>query len=158
MLPINRIKEYQAEVKAALKDEQGNPLFNYSTMIIDKKNLSSILKERDEEENSYLIAVLPEFRLKGSEDNTKWVNILSFFILNKTDYSENDHDAYIDIFAKTQVKALAFVEKLLDDKANHTGAMCGFLNKLDENSISVNPVWNLDDCNGWVIEINLDTL
>lgn len=158
MLPINRIREYQAEVKAQLKDEQDKPLFNYINMIIDKPNLSKLLKEREEEENTYLIAVLPEFRLKGSEDNTKWVNILSFFILNKTDYSEHDQDSFINIFVETQVKAKAFVDKLLFDKANHTGAMCDFLNLLDENSIAVNPVWMMDGCNGWVVEINLDTL
>ncbi|MBX9886698.1 MAG: hypothetical protein K2Y30_02035 [Flavobacteriaceae bacterium] len=158
MLPINRIREYQAEVKATLLDADGKPLFNYINMIIDKPNLADLLKERVEEENSYLIAVLPEFRFKGSEDNVKAVNILSFFILNKTDYSEHDQDGFINIFVETQFKAIAFVKRMLEDKANFTGALCHFLNLLDEASISVNPVWNMDGCNGWVIDINLDTV
>lgn len=158
MLPINRIREYQAEVKATLKDEQDKPIFNYVNMIIDKPNLASILKDLPEEANTYLIAVVPEFRLKGTEDNVKAVNILSFFILNKTDYSEYDHDSFIGIFVETQAKAEAFIKKLLADKANFTGALCHFLQLLDEKSISVNPVWNMDGCNGWVVDINLDTV
>lgn len=158
MLPINRIREYQAEVKATLLDAEAKPIFNYINMIVDKPNLSVLLKERVEEENTYLIAVLPEFRFKGSEDNVKAVNILSFFILNKTDYSEHDHDGFIDIFVDTQAKAKAFVKRLLADKANFTGALCHFLNLLEESSIGVNPVWNMDGCNGWVIDINLDTV
>lgn len=158
MLPINRIREYQAEVKATLLDAEAKPIFNYINMIVDKPNLSVLLKERVEQENTYLIAVLPEFRFKGTEDNVKAVNILSFFILNKTDYSAHDHDGFINIFADTQVKSIAFVKRLLEDKANFTGALCHFLNLLDENAIAVNPVWNMDGCNGWVIDINLDTI
>lgn len=158
MLPINRIREYQAEIKAELKDIDGNPIFNYVEMIVEKKGLSKILKERTQEQNSYLIAVLPDFRFKGSEDNVKTVNILSFFILNKTDYSEHDHDSFLNIFVDTQAKAAAFVKKLLEDKSNNTGALCGFLQLLDENSIAVNPVYYMDGCNGWVVDINLDTI
>ncbi|MFA9191152.1 hypothetical protein AAGV28_07185 [Flavobacterium sp. FZUC8N2.13] len=157
MLPINRLKEYQAEVVAQLKDDQNKKLYNYTNMIVEKKGLSKLLQERLEEDNTYLISVLPEFRLKGEEDAAKWVNVLSFFILDKTAYSEHDHDSFINIFATTQIKAKAFVDKLLEDKSNHDGMFCGFLSYLDENSIAVNPVWHMDGCNGWVIDINLDS-
>lgn len=158
MLPINRIREYQAEIKAQLKDSEGKPIFNYINMIVEKNGLSKVLEDRTEEENSYLIAVLPDFRFKGNEDNVKTVNILSFFILNKTDYSEHDHDGFLNIFVETQIKAEAFIKKLINDKANFTGALCGFLQLLDENSIAVNPVYYMDGCNGWVVDINLDTV
>lgn len=157
MLPINRLKEYQAEVCASLLDSDNEKLFNFTTMIVDDKQLGMVLKEREEEESTFLISVLPSFRVKGEEDNSKWENILSFFILDKTDYSENDLDAFIDIFTRTQIKAKAFVDKLLEDKANHTGVFCGFLSFLDEKSIAVNPVWHMNGCNGWMIEINLDS-
>jgi hypothetical protein len=157
MLPINRLREYQAEISAQLLDADGNKIFNYTNMIVDKPGLSKLLKERTENDNTYLIAVLPEFRVKGVEDNLNWTNVLSFFILDKTDYSEHDHDGFIGIFTKTQTKAKAFVEKLIQDKSNHNGMFCSFLSLLDENSIAVNPVWNMDGCNGWVVDINLDS-
>lgn len=157
MLPLNRLREYQAEVAAVLFDENNNKMFNYCDMVVDDSELSKILKERVEEDNTFLIAVVPEFNMKGDQDRAKWENILQFFILDKTDYSEHDRDSYLNIFVNTQAKAQAFVEKLLEDKANHEGLFCGFLSWLDENSIRVYPVWKKDGCNGWSIEINLDT-
>lgn len=157
MLPLNRLREYQVEVSAQLLDENDNKMFNYYDMVVDDSELSKILKERVPEDNTFLIAVVPEFNMKGEEDQAKWENILQFFILDKTDYSEHDRDSYLDIFVTTQAKALAFVNKLLEDKGNHEGMFCNFLSYLDENSIRVYPVWKKDGCNGWAVEINLDT-
>jgi hypothetical protein len=157
MLPINRLREYQAEVAAQLFDTEGNKMFNYCDMVIDDSELAKILKERVPEDNTLLIAVMPEFNMKGEEDQAKWQNVLQFFILDKTDYSEHDRDSYINIFVQTQAKAQAFVEKLIEDKANHDGMFCGFLSWLDENSIIVYPVWKKEGCNGWSVEISLNT-
>lgn len=157
MLPLNRLREYQAEVAAQLLDENDNKMFNYYDMVVDDSELSKILKERVQEHNTFLISVVPEFNMKGDEDNAKWDNVLQFFILDKTSYSEHDRDSYLNIFVTTQSKALAFVNKLLEDKADQSGMFCGFLSWLDENSIRVYPVWKKDGCNGWAVEINLDT-
>ena len=43
MLPINRLREYQAELCATLLDDNGNKLFNYADMIIDDSELSKLL-------------------------------------------------------------------------------------------------------------------
>jgi hypothetical protein len=157
MLPLNRLREYQAEVCAQLIDEKGKKLFNFSDLIIEDTELSKLLKERVSEDNTFLIAVMPDFDMKGGEDNSKWENILAFFILDKTDYSEHDHDSYINIFIETQIKTQAFVDKLLEDKANRDGIFCNFLSWLDESSIHVKPVVKKDGCNGWMVELNFDT-
>jgi hypothetical protein len=157
MLPLNRLREYQAEVCAQLLDENGKKLFNFSDMIIDNSELSKLLKDRVAEDNTFLIAVMPEFQMKGEEDRSKWENILQFFILDKTDYSEYDRDGYLNIFVETQAKAQAFVDKLIEDKSNRDGVFCNFLSWLDENSIRVSPVWKMDQCNGWMVELNFDT-
>lgn len=157
MLPINRLLEYQAEVVATLLDDENKKLFNYSDMVIDDSELSKVLEERAEEDNTFFISVLPEFQMKGQEDNAKWENILTFFILDKTDYSEHDRDEFRNIFVNTQIKTQAFIDKLLEDKTDNQGMFCGFLSWLDENSIGVYPVWKKMGCNGWRVEINLDT-
>ena len=46
MLPLNRLREYQAEVAAVLLDENNNKMFNYCDMVVDDSELSKILKER----------------------------------------------------------------------------------------------------------------
>ncbi|MDR6844529.1 hypothetical protein [Flavobacterium granuli] len=157
MLALNRLREYQAEVCAQLLDADGKKMFNYYNMIIDNSGLSKLLKERVEEENTFLIAVMPDFQMKGQEDSTKWENILQFFILDKTDYSEHDHDGFINIFVETQVKAKAFIDKLIEDKSNRNGVFCNFLSWLDEESIRVSPIWEMNQCNGWKVELNFDT-
>ncbi len=157
MLPINRIREYQVEIKNLLFDQQNNPLFGYCAMVVDDSQLSKILKERVASDNTFLISVVPDHYLKGSEDAARFHNALTFFILDKTDYSEHDHDSFIDIFSTTQTKALALVRHILKDKNNQTGNFCGFLNWLDENSINIVPVWAKDGCNGWKLDFNLQT-
>ena len=157
MLPINRLKEYQAELCEFLRDENGKKLFNYYDMIIDDSELANVLKERAEEDNTFLISVMPDYIMKGQQDNEKWENILQFFILDKTDYSDNDREAFLDIFVQTQYKASRFVYKLLEDKANVDGVFCGFISWLREDSISVRPVWKMNGCNGWTVTINLDS-
>jgi hypothetical protein len=157
MLPINRLLEYQDEACAELLDANNNRMFGYSDMIIDDSELSKILKERTVDEDTMFISVLPSYRMKGQEDNAKWDNVLQFFILDKTDYSEHDRDGFKNIFVKTQIKAQAFIYKLLNDKADNNSLFCGFLSYLDENSITVDPVWKKEGCNGWTININLET-
>jgi len=157
MLEINRLLEYLVECKVSIKDENNKTVFNYVTIVLDDSELANILKEREESDNSFLIAVLPEFKGKGDEDNAEWQNYLAFFILDKTDYSENDRDAYLNIFVETQKKTQAFVDKLVSDKSNRTGSLCNFLSKMSENSIDVRPIWKKNDCNGWMVELNVNT-
>jgi hypothetical protein len=157
MLPINRLLEYQAEVVAVLLDANNHKMFGYADMIIDDSELALVLKERTVDEDTMFISVMPSYRMKGIEDNAKWDNVLQFFILDKTDYSEHDRDGFRNIFVKTQIKTQAFLYKLMNDKADNNSLFCGFLSYLDENSITVDPVWKMHGCNGWTININLDT-
>lgn len=157
MLPLNRLLEYQAELCEALRNENNQKLFNFTTMIIDDSELANVLKERVPEDNTFLISVMPDYTMKGDQDNTNWENILQFFILDKTDYSDHDRDEFLAVFVQTQIKAQAFVYQLLEDKANIDGVFCGFLSWLKEDSISVRPVWKMNGCNGWTVTINLDS-
>jgi hypothetical protein len=158
MLPLKRLLEYQAELVAVLVDDKNKKIFNYSAMVVDDSELANHLKERVESDNTFLISIVPEFHMKGEENNTKWENVLAFFVLDKTDYSEQTKDSFINIFATTQEKAQALVNKILSDKADASSVFCGILSWIDENSISVTPVWHKNDCNGWMVNINLDTL
>ena len=105
MLPLKRLIEYQAELVAVLVDDNNRKIFNYSAMVLDDSELASHLKERVESDNTFLISIVPEFHMRGEENATKWENVLAFFVLDKTDYSEQTKDSFINIFATTQVKA-----------------------------------------------------
>ncbi len=157
MVTINRLREYVAETVATMVDDEDNKLFNYSTIVLDNEELSKILQERKKEDNTFLIAVMPEFGMNGDEDNAKWSNMLQFLVLDKTAYSDINREEYLNIFAKNQIKARDFIYKMLEDKSNSKGMFCGFLSFLKENSISVNPIKQNNGCNGWSIEIDLET-
>ena len=157
MLLLNKLIEYTDSCKTALVDDEGNTMFNFSDMVLDNDELSKILQERKKTENTFLIAIMPEHGMEGEEDNSKWKNMLMFMVLNKTDYSDLKRKEYLNEFASTQIKARAFVDKLLTDKANMDGMFCGFLSWLKEGSIRVYPVKQNQGCNGWAIEIDIDT-
>lgn len=157
MLEINKLRDYTKSVIENLKDAAGNKMFNYTTIIIDNSELANVLEERKKTENTFLISIMPDFKIRGSEDNAKWNNSLMFLVLDKTSYSDKNREEYIDIFVQTQEKAQAFIYKLLEDKGDSQGMFCGFLTWLEEDSIAVSPVWKSSGCNGWMIEVSLDS-
>lgn len=152
MLSVTRLKEFVVEVKATI------PSINFVEMVADDSQLIKFLEERKPTDNNLFIAVLPQFNINGDEDKAKWNNMLMFFVLAK--YSKKDiknTDEYMDIFGTTQATALEFVNYLLSEKSGDNGELCGIANELIENSISVTPVWEKAQCNGWMIEIDLAT-
>lgn len=157
MLLLNRLIEYTEECKNELFDDEEKPMFNYCTMVLDNEELAKVLQERKKNENTFLIAVMPDYAMNGEEDNAKWRNMLQFMILDKTDYSDLKRSEYLNVFVTTQLKARAIVDKILEDKSNLDGMFCGFLSWLREGSIIVSPVKQHQGCKGWSIEINLDT-
>jgi hypothetical protein len=64
--------------------------------------------------------------------------MLQFFILDKTDYSEHDRDAFLNIFVKRKSTRALLIN--YSDKTNSEGVFCGFI-LVKEDSISVKPVW-----------------
>lgn len=157
MLFLTRLYEYQAEIKAELLDDKGLPIFHLEDSVIDDSELSKLLKDKVKKDQSILISVCPDHIVTGSEDNSKFNNTLMFFVLEKTDYSDNTRDQFKQIFARTQMRVYQLVNKLLDDKATSSGAFCNIMKQLKENSIQITPVWKKESCNGWLITFNFDT-
>ena len=127
-------------------------------MVVDDSQLVKLLEARKPGDNNMFIAVLPQFNLSGTENQSKWNNMLMFFVLAKFSKRDiKDTDEYMDIYGSTQQTALAFVEYLLSQKSGDNGELCGIANELVENSINIVPVWEKAQCNGWLIEIDLYT-
>lgn len=151
MLTVIRLKEYTAEIVASIAE------LNSGYTCVTRDELTKFMKDHNTEKNQLLLTILPEHNIVGSEDNVMWENALGMYVFEKTDYSEHDHDSYLNIFANTQATAKKLVDKLFDDKANHTGALCNFLQRLEESSIIVSPVKGVNGCNGYYIGITFDT-
>ena len=152
MLNITRLREFLAEAKAEI------PTIKFTDMVVDDSQLIDFLKDRKPADNNFLIAIVPQFTIDGTEDRTKWQNQLMFMILAKgarRDFKNNDE--YMQVYADTQATALAFVQYLLTEKTGDNSTFCGLFNELVENSISVYPIWEKAQCNGWMVEIDLLT-
>lgn len=151
MLTVNRLREYTAEMQAAITE------INKAHVVVTSDELAKFMKDLKQSENFLLLALLPNHEMVGSEDNSKVNNVLGFYIWEKTDHSSQKHDDYLDSFSNTQEAAKKVVEKLLDDKANHTGALCNFLNRLKESSIDIMPRKGVHQCQGYYIGFHFET-
>lgn len=156
MLLLNNLRQY---IQRVVSEEMtnGKKTFNFTDVVIDDSELSMILKERKNGDNTMLITILPQFGLNGTEDQAKWKNYLMFMILEKTSYSDKNRAEFLEIFEQTQFKAKQFVDRMLVDKTDEEGMFCGLLTWLREDSIQVDPVWKKHDCNGWMITVELES-
>lgn len=150
MLKINRLREFLAETKETITG------INFAELVIDDSQFIKFLKERKESDNCFLIGVVPQFPLTGSEDSYKWNNQLQFFILKKRS-DRSSHDELMLNMQTTQTLVNEFVELLLGNNVGEAGTFCGLSNQLSPGSLLVYPVWEKAQCDGWTIEIDLLT-
>jgi hypothetical protein len=147
MLKVSDLRAYSTEVKEAIAG------INSTYMAVTKENLMKFMQEHKKESNILMLSLIPSHRLTGDPDSAKWNNLVGFYFLEKTDYSQYDAEGYLSIFERTQEVARLFVNKLLEDKADNAGLFCGFLAYLDEDSIGVDPIVALNGCNGYYVEL-----
>lgn len=151
MLNITRLNEFLAEAKAAIN------AINYTNMIVSDSQLVKLLKERETDENNFLIGIVPQFGINGDEDRAKWNNQLMFMVLAKTSRSDIDLEEQIQVLESTRATAAALIDYMLLEKTGSNGTMCGLMNELVENSIVVSPIWEKAQCCGWMVQIDLLT-
>lgn len=151
MLSITRLKEFLAEAKDLIDT------INYINMVVDDSQLVKLLKDRETDDNNFLIGIVPQFGVNGDEDRAKWNNQLMFMVLAKTSRSDIDLEEQVQVLENTRLTAQALVNYMLDSKVGDNGDLCGLMNELEENSIEVTPIWEKAQCCGWMIQIDLLT-
>ena len=151
MLNLQRLKQFLVETKNTIDE------INYIQLIIDDSELVKFLKEREPEDNIFLIAVVPMHTIDGSEDNYKWVNKMQFLILEKSsDRDFEDHDKYLDMFTGTQAVAKKFINQIINSTGDN-GDFCGLFNDIDFNSLQLDVVWRKSQCNGYEVIFDMKT-
>ena len=151
MLNLPRLNEFLIETKNTITE------INFATLVIDDSELVKFLKERELEDNAFLIAVVPMHTLSGSEDTFKWVNKMQFMILEKSaDKDFENHADYIAMFSRTQAIAKKFVTAVINSTGDN-GEFCGLFNDIDYNSIQIDVVWRKAQCNGYEIIFDMKT-
>lgn len=145
MILVSEFKTYLAEKQAQL------PLVNFARVVVKEAEVTRFLQQIKKTDNQIFLGVMPDARSAArDEDNVRMNNATAFMFLEKTDYSPDKHDDWLDVFARTQESALAFAKQLIQDKSFGN---CDFVRYLDVNNISIEPVSDLASCNGWTVEV-----
>jgi len=143
-------------IKALVNDMQLQiETINKSDIVVDDSQLTKFLQEWKINENFFLIGIIPEYPVVGDQDRIKIKNQMMFMILKKTAASITPHAELMKILDDTLVAAKEFVTILLSERTGDNGDFCGLANELVENSISIYPIWNKAQCNGWGINLDL---
>ncbi|MGI0106748.1 hypothetical protein [Salinimicrobium sp. WS361] len=148
MILVSELRRYVKEKEEQLAGVKS------SFVVVEKDGLVNYLNKLSNKDNQILIAVMPDARSSGNEDNVKMNNSLGFFFLEKTEYSESVQDKWLDIFERTQETAIEFTRMLIDEKIY--GA-CDFNQYLDPQNMSIQPETGLAGCNGWSVEFFFNT-
>ena len=148
MILISELRTYIAAKQAEL------PLVNSSRLAVNESDVTRFLSAFSKTDNQLMLVLLPDARSTArDEDNIRMNNSLAFLFLEKSDYSSEKYDQWLDVFARTQESAIAFARKLIWEVNNGS---CSFNRFLDYNNISIEPVNGLASCNGWSVEIYFD--
>ncbi|MBL87226.1 MAG: hypothetical protein CMO82_11270 [Winogradskyella sp.] len=125
---------------------------NRNRIVVVKSQLTKFLNSHKKNQNLLLLGILPDFSGKGNDaDSFKLVNITQFYILKKTTYSEVDHDELMEIYEETYIVIEKVLKKILEDSLSYSE-----LRFLNTNSIKLEPVFDMDGCNGWKLMLNFD--
>jgi hypothetical protein len=151
MLSVTNLRDFLTEAAAEINT------INYTNIVVDDSQLISLLKEREIDENNYLIAIVPQFGLIGQEDIAKWNNQLMFMVMCKYTSRDITLDEQVDVLESTRISSRSLIELMLSKKIGENGQFCGLMNELVENSIEITPVWEKAQCCGWMIQIDLVT-
>jgi hypothetical protein len=150
MITVNRLREFLVEKKDQIEE------INYTQLVIDDSQFASIVKEREPSDNCMMIAVLPMHEVIGKQDQEQIINLMLFFFVEKQADKDNNHDDFIDVFARTQAVAKKFIDLILEEKTNDD-TVCGIVSDIIEESIVIETVWSKAQTHGYMVSFEIKT-
>lgn len=128
---------------------------NKNWIVINDSHVGQVLSEVGTEENMFLIGLLPNYDTAGQDsDNFRTVAFGQILVLEKTDYSDLNQEQFMDVFQRT----FAVTEQIRDLLIEYSAEkQCQFpyLMQLDINSLRMEPIYKLSQCNGWALELEM---
>lgn len=125
---------------------------NRNKVLVVKSQVTKYLNDHSSSNNLLLLGILPDFKGKGDNaDEFKLINVTQLMVLKKTTYSEYNYDEFLEIYEETYIVIEKILEKLLQDSRK-----CNELRFLNPNTIALEPIFNMESCNGWKLMFNFD--
>lgn len=147
MNAVTEIRQYTKEVQETIAG------LNLHKVVIDDSQMTKVLSEMSPDHNCLLLGVIPDLsNYDANPDAFQPSTTTAFMILKKTDYSDHNHDEFLQIFEDTFEIARAVLAKMIGDATEG----CSLLRYLDANTVLMTPIWNKNGCHGWTINFQLD--
>ncbi|NCP91133.1 MAG: hypothetical protein GW827_13040 [Flavobacteriales bacterium] len=148
MLRVNDFRNYITEIKNAI------PEITNSETVMDDSQLSKFLQEQASE--TYIIlGVIPKHNLLGTVDSLSSKDRVAILVLKKIVRSDHTHSDFLDTIDEAQQVTKKVIDKILADFADEDN--CGFLRYLIPAETDVEPVWALNSCDGYEIDLVFNT-
>ena len=150
MVTVNQLKAFGAVLQDAI------PAIGFNNTVVDDSQLVKDLRNITPEHGHILYMVIPSANNEGNDDALRKNNRVQLLLLQKSDKSIT-HEAFLQVMQQTQETALEIERIMLAQKTEPSNAGCTFMVWLQESSISIDPIWNYAECDGWSIEFNMKT-
>jgi len=150
MVTVSQLKAYGAVLQSAINT------IGHNKTIVDDSQLVNDLDAITPEHKHLLYLIIPSAKNDGQDDALRKNNNVQFLVLQKTDDTIT-HDAFLEIMEQTQQTALAIERHMLLSKTDPSNDGCSFMVWLQESTISIDPIWDYAECNGWTIEFSMKT-
>lgn len=149
MLKIIELKAFLDETKEAI------PEITKVALLSNERRYAKLTKELSEDD-IVLIAILPGAKSKfDNEDKKVYKNNLAFLVVTRFD-PRKDEKNYLNSFIITQ-SVMDKVENRLRNIKSNIVEQCVF-SDLDFGSLSIMPVENYHQSNGWDLSISVETI
>jgi len=148
MILINDIYQFIEIAKQQISE------INRIELFADDSQLVKITRDYTTTDNILLAAIIPSHDTIGIDiDNVQYADHLAFILLAKRKDKTTTKDV-VDNIAFVQTVVKQFVLFLLESASNDN---CHIFTNLDVNSISIDPIWDMAQMDGYSIELKTKT-
>ncbi|MEI6865783.1 hypothetical protein [Flavicella sp.] len=131
------------------------PQFQLQKVVMDDSQITKFVGECKSNDKYILFGIIPKHKPVGDLSTLKSADYFSILILNKVDRSKMTHDDFLEKLEQSQLVTKKVFDLLLSDHVDQK--TCSILKDLDFGSIDINPIWKLAGCDGYQIDLKIDT-
>ncbi|MGJ8760398.1 MAG: hypothetical protein ACSHXA_07610 [Polaribacter sp.] len=146
MLKLNDFRAYIKSIETAIAE------ITSSQTVMDESQLSKFLNNQITN-TRIVLGIIPKHKFIGNEVNVQSKDIISILVLQKVVRSSLTQELFLDELAESQRITQLVVDKILADYENEDS--CGIMRQLLLSSFDINPIWELNSCDGYQIDFSL---
>lgn len=132
------------------------PEFQKQQVVMDDSQITKFVDDCTSNSKCILLGIVPKHKPSGNLSNLKIGDYFTILVLYKVDRSRQTHDMFLDALSETQLVAKKVFDLLFSDHMDTDN--CNILNYLEVGSLDINPIWKVSSCDGYQIDLKLNTL